>query len=54
MGFLNKHGWLFLLMSDKQEFKDTVIQNEGLWQRLNLAFMYMPLIVVSIKKLTEK
>ncbi len=46
--------FVLFVMSDKQEFKDTVIQNEGLWQRLNLAFMYMPLIVVSIKMLTEK
>ncbi|MBQ7708156.1 MAG: DUF998 domain-containing protein [Lachnospiraceae bacterium] len=46
--------FVLFVMSDKQEFKYTVIQNEGLWQRLNLAFMYLPLIVVSIKKLTEK
>ncbi len=37
------------VMSDKPEFKDTIIQNEGLWQRLNLLFMYLPLLIVSIK-----
>jgi len=41
------------VMADKPEFKGTIIQNEGLWQRLNLAFMYLPLIAISIKRLTE-
>ena len=35
------------VMSDKEEFSNTVIANEGLWQRLNLLFMYMPLFIVS-------
>ena len=35
------------VMSDKPAFKDTVIDHEGLWQRLNLVFMYLPLAVVS-------
>ena len=33
------------IMSDKPGFKDTVVDNEGLWQRLNLLFMYLPLAV---------
>lgn len=33
------------VMSDKPEFKNTIIDNEGLWQRLNLAFMYLPLVI---------
>jgi hypothetical protein len=45
--------FVLFVMSDKPEFKGTIIQNEGLWQRLNLAFMYLPLIVISIKRLTE-
>ena len=31
------------VMSDKPSFKDTFVGQEGLWQRLNLAFMYLPL-----------
>ena len=42
--------FVLFVMSDKPEFKDTFIQNEGLWQRLNLVFMYLPLIIISIKK----
>jgi len=33
------------VMSDKPAFKGTPIDHEGLWQRLNLAFMYLPLAV---------
>ena len=39
------------VMSDKPEFKGSAIQNEGLWQRLNLIFMYLPLIIISITRL---
>ena len=42
--------FVMFVMSDKPEFKSTFVQNEGLWQRLNLLFMYLPLIIVSIKK----
>lgn len=40
------------VMSDKPEFKGTEIQNEGLWQRLSLFFMYLPVIVISITRLS--
>ena len=30
------------VMSDKPEFKDTFVDREGLWQRLNLLFLYLP------------
>lgn len=30
------------VMSDKPEFKDTFVDHEGLWQRLNLLFLYLP------------
>ena len=46
--------FVLFVMSDKPEFKNTIIQNEGLWQRLNLVFMYLPLIIVAIKHLTVK
>ena len=35
------------VMSDKPEFAKTVIENEGLWQRLTLVFMYLPFFVNS-------
>ena len=31
------------VMADKPQFHNTVIAKEGLWQRLNLVFMYFPL-----------
>ena len=40
------------IMSDKPEFKDSFINNEGLWQRLNLVFMYLPLVAISITRMT--
>ncbi|MBO4460577.1 MAG: DUF998 domain-containing protein [Clostridiales bacterium] len=41
------------VMSDKQDFKNGPIDNEGLWQRLNLFFMYLPLALVAIRKIFE-
>lgn len=40
--------FVLFVMSDKHEFKNTIIDNEGLWQRLNLAFMYLPLAITAI------
>ena len=39
------------VMSDKPVFANTIISYEGLWQRLNLLFMYAPLGVIAIKNL---
>ena len=36
------------VMSDKPEFKNTIIDNEGLWKRLNLVFMYLPLAITAV------
>ncbi len=41
--------FVLFIMSDKENFASTVIANEGLWQRLNLIFMYLPLCVVCLK-----
>ena len=38
------------VMSDKEAFAGTVISYEGLWQRLNLLFMYLPLALVALAK----
>jgi small-conductance mechanosensitive channel len=42
------------VMSDKEEFSNTAIANEGLWQRLNLIFMYMPLFIVAVKGIIKE
>ena len=43
--------FVLFVMSDKQEFKNTVIDNEGLWQRLNLVFMYLPMAITAVIKI---
>lgn len=43
--------FVLFVMSDKPEFANTLINNEGLWERLNLIFMYLPLLVVSIRQI---
>jgi len=39
------------VMSDKEEFSATVIAKEGLWQRMDLFFMYLPLGIVAVKSI---
>ena len=41
------------VMSDKPEFKETIARYEGLWQRLNLIFMYLPLMIAAIKAIAS-
>ncbi len=43
--------FVLFVMSDKPEFANTIIIYEGLWQRLNLLFMYAPLAVIAVKKI---
>lgn len=43
--------FILFILSDKQKFKDTRIDNEGLWQRLSLLFMYIPFIYIAIKSI---
>ena len=45
--------FVFFVMSDKQEFKNTIIDNEGLWQRLNLAFMYLPIAITAVIRIVK-
>ena len=42
--------FVLFIMSDKPEFKNTIINNEGLWERLNLIFMYLLLLTVSVRQ----
>lgn len=43
--------FVLFVMSDKPEFNNTIIANEGLWQRLNLLFMYIPLVTISVRNI---
>ena len=40
--------FVLFVMSDKPEFSATVVNNEGLWQRLNLVFMYLPFVIAAV------
>lgn len=39
------------IMADKPEFQRTIIAKEGLWQRLNLLFMYLPLVFIALRNI---
>ena len=43
--------FVLFVMSDKEELAGTFVDNEGLSQRLNLVFMYLPLAVVAVRKI---
>jgi len=43
--------FVLFVMADKVEFQGTVIAREGLWQRVNLLFTYLPLFYVAITKI---
>ena len=43
--------FVLFVMSDKPELRNTIIAKEGLWQRLNILFMYLPLGVISVRNI---
>lgn len=43
--------FVLFIMADKPQFQNTVIAKEGLWQRLNLLFMYVPLAIVAMTRI---
>lgn len=43
--------FIFFIMGDKEEFKETVFSYTGLWERLSLFFMYVPFLYRAIKNL---
>ena len=43
--------FVLFVMSDKPEFSNTIIAKEGLWQRLNILFMYLPVGVISVRNI---
>ena len=45
--------FVLFVISDKPEFSGTLISSEGLWQRLNLIFMYLPLLIAAITSTSQ-
>lgn len=43
--------FVFFIMGDKDNFKETVFLYEGLWERLSLFFMYVPFLYIAIENL---
>lgn len=43
--------FVLFIMADKPQFQRTLVAKEGLWQRLNLLFMYLPLGYIAAKNL---
>lgn len=43
--------FVLFVMSGKPEFSNTIIAKEGLWQRLNILFMYLPVGVISVRNI---
>lgn len=44
----------FFVISDKPSFANTVFSYEGLWQRVAMYMMYIPLIIFTLKLLIKK
>ena len=42
--------FVLFVMADKEKYAGIIISNEGLWQRLSLLCMYVPIIIVSFKR----
>lgn len=40
--------FILFIASDKKRFESTIINNEGLWQRLSLLFMYIPFLYIGV------
>ena len=43
--------FVLFIMADKPQFQRTLVAKEGLWQRLNLLFMYLPLGYIAAKNI---
>ena len=41
--------FIFFIMGDKEEFKETIFSYEGLWERLTLFCMYIPFVYRALK-----
>lgn len=43
--------FVLFIMADKPELQRTIVAKEGLWQRINLLFMYFPLGFIAVKNI---
>lgn len=43
--------FVLFIMADKPQFQNTLIAKEGLWQRFNLLFMYVPIAFVAMTRI---
>lgn len=43
--------FVLFIMADKPHFQRTLVAKEGLWQRLNLLFMYLPLGYIAVRNI---
>lgn len=43
--------FVLFIMADKPELQQTFVAKEGLWQRMNLLFMYLPLGYIAVKNI---
>lgn len=43
--------FVLFIMADKPEFQRTIVAKEGLWQRMNLLFMYLPLGYIAVRNI---
>lgn len=44
--------FICFIMGDKEQFKNTILGYEGLWERLSLFFMYVPFIHIAFERLS--
>jgi len=45
--------FVLFILSEKEIYENTILGLSGLWQRLLLASMYMPLLIIAIKRILE-
>ncbi len=45
--------FILFIMADKPFFSNTIVAKEGLWQRLNLLFLYIPLGFISLRNIFD-
>ncbi|MFV0394736.1 MAG: DUF998 domain-containing protein [Coprobacillaceae bacterium] len=45
--------FVLFVMADKENFSQTIISYEGLWQRLTLFCMYIPIVIISYNNITN-
>ena len=43
--------FVFFIMGEKEKFSQTVLRYGGLWQRMTLAFSYLPFLIFGIRRL---